>query len=237
MSLSQYKFEILPHDELSVQQWAPKFIEFRLNALKAAPASFSSSYEKEARITKADWVSLLSEPAFRVVIAVVRTDDDSLPVWESEWVMTSNLYGPRCHHQPYHDNATDCHESSWYVAASFVSPQHRHGGMLLEAFYTCERAAVSEDRQSFEKRHQAQLLRRSGRSLQYRTRMLGTLTHRHPAVLKYYRSTGLEISYTMQVKDFARWGWKVPVNPEKLDKEITVMEKIIPWEAEPMARL
>ncbi|KAJ5137187.1 hypothetical protein N7448_005741 [Penicillium atrosanguineum] len=239
MSGIQYNFAILPHDDHSVRQWAPKFIEFRLDALKAAPASFSSSHEKEARISKAEWISLLCEPAYRVVVGVIRTDDHrALPVWESEWVLISNLYGPRCHHQPYHDNATDCQESSWYLAASFVSPLHRQGGILREAYFACERAAVSEDKDLFQKRQHAQPLRLSGhRSNQFRTRILATIQSKAPALLNYYRSGGLEISHTLIVGDLARWGWEIALNPDRLDKEVIVLEKIIAWEAEPLGRL
>ncbi|KAJ5998271.1 hypothetical protein N7451_006081 [Penicillium sp. IBT 35674x] len=235
----QYDFAILPHDESSVRQWAPKFIAFRLSALKAAPASFSSSYEKEARISKAQWISLLCEPAYRVVVGVIRTDGHhTLPVWEGEWVLISNLYGPRCHHQPYHDHATDCQESSWYLAASFVSPQHRQGGMLREAFLACERAAVSEDKDLFQKRQQFQPLRLSEyQSNQFRTRILATTQSKDPALLKYYRSAGLEISHTIMARDLSQWRWKIALNPNGLDKEVTVMEKIIPWEAQSLARL
>ncbi|KAJ5909282.1 hypothetical protein N7504_003925 [Penicillium tannophilum] len=239
MSRLQYDFAILPHDEPSVRQWAARFIEFRLGALKAAPASFSSSYEKEARISKAQWISLLCEPAYRVVVGIIRTNDQhALPVWEREWVSISNLYGPRCHHQPYHDHAADCQELSWYLAAAFVSPQHRQGGIMLEAFLACERAAVSEDKDSFRKRQHAQPLRLSGhRSNQFRTRLLATTQSKSPALLNYYRSVGLEISQTIMLRDLAEWRWKIALDPDGLDKEVTVMEKIIPWEAQPLPRL
>ncbi|CAI7579138.1 unnamed protein product [Penicillium crustosum] len=211
--LSQYHFEILPHDEASVQQWGPKYIEFRLNALKTAPDSFGSSYEKEASMSEAEWISLLCEPAFRVIIAVPRADDGALqtPVWENEWALISSLYGPRCHHEPYHDNENDCTESSWFLGTSFVSLHHRQRGMILEAFATAERAAVSEDRQTFQKRHKAQLQRPSGhRSNQFRT-----------------------LSYTIRRGDMARlWRWKISVSPEKLEGQATILVKIIPWDGE-----
>lgn len=234
--LSEYHFEILPHDEASVQQWGPKYIEFRLNALKTAPDSFGSSYEKEASMSEAEWISLLCEPAFRVIIAVPRADDGALqtPVWENEWALISSLYGPRCHHEPYHDNENDCTESSWFLGTSFVSLHHRQRGMILEAFATAERAAVSEDRQTFQKRHKAQLQRPSGhRSNQFRTRMLGASTTTHPTVLNYYRKTGLEVSYTIRRGDMARlWRWKISVSPEKLEGQATILVKIIPWDGE-----
>lgn len=240
--LSQYHFEILPHDEASVQQWGPKYIEFRLNALKTAPDSFGSSYEKEANMSEAEWISMLCEPAFRVIIAVPRADDGALqtPVWENEWALISSLYGPRCHHEPYHDNENDCNESSWFLGTSFVSPHHRQRGMLIEAFLTAERAAVSEDRQTFQKRHKAQLQRPSGhRSNQFRTRMLGSTTTTHPTVLSYYRTSGLEVSHTIRRRDIARlWRWKIFVTPDKLDVLATILVKIIPWDGEPsLARL
>ncbi|OJJ99467.1 hypothetical protein ASPACDRAFT_79365 [Aspergillus aculeatus ATCC 16872] len=236
--LSQYHFEILPHDEASVQQWAPKYIEFRLNALKTAPDSFGSSYEKEASMSEAEWKSMLCEPAFRVIIAVPRADDGALqaPVWENEWALISSLYGPRCHHEPYHDNENDCNESSWFLGTSFVSPHHRQRGMILEAFATAERAAVSEDRQTFQKRHHAQQLQRpsSGhRSHRFRTRMLGLSATTHPTVLNYYRETGLEVSHTIRRGDVARlWRWKIMVGPDKAEGLATILVKIIPWDGE-----
>lgn len=236
LPLSQYHFEILPHDEASVQQWGPKYIEFRLNALKTAPASFGSSYEIEASMSEAEWISMLCEPAFRVIIAVPRADDGALqtPVWENEWALISSLYGPRCHHQPYHDNENDCNESSWFVGTSFVSPHHRQRGMILEAFATAERAAVSEDRRTFQKRHKAQLQRLSGhRSNQFQTRMLGSSTSTHPTVLNYYQQSGLEVSHTIRLGDMPRlWRWNISVSPEKLEGLATILVKIIPWDGE-----
>ncbi|OJJ31318.1 hypothetical protein ASPWEDRAFT_45267 [Aspergillus wentii DTO 134E9] len=226
--MPQYHCTALPHDEISVRQWAPKFVEFRLNALRESPDSASSSYKVESCITFEEWIAMLCEPAFRVIIAVAENDSidiDTLPVWEHDWVCIISLYGPRCLHQPQHQNHDDCMESCWYVGGAFVAPHHRGQNILRDACFRCEQEAVRIDK--------SLLQRRSGR---FRTRLLASTLSMNRAVWEHYcRIFNAEMVQIITVGERAAWGMNILVCPDKLDREIMAFQKIVVWEADGMA--
>lgn len=224
MSSRTYHYEFLPHDRESVTQWAPKFIEFRMNALKVAPKTYSSSYELEAAISQEEWISTLCRPAFRVILCVILGDESPVHLWDNEWAGLTCLYGPQ-----YNEPTDGCLESRWYVGGSFILSIHRGQSLLKKLFFF----ALQEVRAWEVRLHRQQQFKIS----RYRTRIQITMIERNDALHEYYQQVGFETSQYMTLKEFTKAGWNSRLTADLSRREVEVMEKINEKEASVMSRL
>lgn len=216
MSLPLYDYSILPNDSESVCQWAPRFIDFRLTALKSAPKNFTSSYELEAAIPEHEWVSTLSKPAFRVLLCTPRhAGDAATPVWDREWAGILCIYGPQYEHQA-EDN---CTTSTWYLGSGFVIPSHRGNRVVLELFLFGAQQARNIDLRL----HQQRQFQTAG----CRTRVQIIARADEPKVIDYYSTTGLRVTEHSTRGEYSKRGWNVMYNLDQLSVPIVVMEKNI----------
>ncbi|ODM16208.1 hypothetical protein SI65_08207 [Aspergillus cristatus] len=221
MAFPSRHYTILPCDYESVTQWAPKFIEFRLNALKSAPQCTTSSYELEAAIPQQEWISTLSKPVFRVLLCVSRNIESQGPVhvWDSEWVGVLCMYGPR-----YNDKE-DCLESTWYLGGGFVSPLHRGRSTLRDIYNFGIQQATNTDRSLAKNR-------------QSRTGIEIIAKANDAPTLRYYRTGGLEVTQSMTLGEYyAQAGWSFSISADLLGLKIVVMRMVIEREAAVRPRL
>lgn len=221
MTSSPRHYTILPCDYKSVTQWAPKFIEFRLNALKSAPQCTTSSYELEVAIPQQEWISTLCKPVFRVLLCTVHTTEDQGPahVWDNEWVGVLSLYGPR-----YNDKE-DCLESTWYLGGGFVSPLHRGQSTLRDIFNFGVQQATNTDRSLAKHRRSrtcAEIIAKANDA----------------PTLRYYRASGLEVTQSMTLGEYySQAGWDFSISADLLGLKIVVMRMVIEREAAVRPRL
>ncbi|KUL91801.1 hypothetical protein ZTR_01068 [Talaromyces verruculosus] len=228
MSRSSYQYTVLPWDYKSVVQWAPKFIDFRLNALEAAPSEFSSSVEIESSISLQEWVSILTQPAFRVALCVTTTtsEERSPEIWCNEWASILLLYGPL-----YDLNIQDkILETRWYVGGGFVSPAHRGGKIIIDIFHhivhQIQEVYLGND-----------LHRRYGfKALKLVTRIEAIVHASDEAKMKYYAIAGLQKSQVMTVAEYVRTGWNFPITGKE-DFKIAVLARVVEKASAITARL
>lgn len=228
MSRSSYQYTILPWDYKSVVQWAPKFIDFRLKALKAAPSEFSSSVEIESSISLQEWVSILTQPAFRVALCVMTTtsEERSPEIWCNKWAGVLLLYGPL-----YDLNIQDkILETRWYVGGGFVSPAHRGGKIIIDIFHhivhQIQEVYLGND-----------LHRRYGfKTLKLVTRIEAIVHASDEVKMKYYATAGLQKTQVMTVAEYVRSGWDFPITGKE-DFEIAVLARVVEKASAITARL
>jgi hypothetical protein len=228
MSRSSYQCTILPWDYKTVIQWAPKFIDFRLKALELAPSESTSSTEIEASISLQEWVSILTQPAFRVALCVTTTasEERSPEIWCNEWVGMLLLYGPL-----YDLNLQDkILETRWYVGGGFVSPVHRGSKILKDLFHhllhQIQEVFLGND-----------LHRRYGfNSLNLVTRMEVIVHASDEAKMKYYATVGLRKTQVMTIAEYVRTGWNFPITGKE-DFEIAVLALVVEKTSAITARL
>ncbi|KAL2818052.1 hypothetical protein BJX63DRAFT_384383 [Aspergillus granulosus] len=227
MSLPLYDCFILPYDSKSVCQWASKFIDFRLTALKSAPKDSTSSYELEAAIPEHEWVSTLSKPAFRVLLCTPRhAGDAATPVWDREWAGILCMHGPRYKHQ----TTDNCTTSTWYLGSGFVVPTHRGNRALRELFFFGVQQARNLDlRLHHQRRFQTAACRTSIQIIAWAD---------DPKTIGYYRTGGLRITERLTLEEYSKRGWNLLYNQDHLRMPIVVMEKdIMSQETVIMSRL
>jgi ribosomal protein S18 acetylase RimI-like enzyme len=116
---------------------AQRYRTLRLNALKASPASFSSTYEIEAAFTEADWVNLLTTPGREVFICAATPQDAAQSSSnETEWVGQVTIRGPLSSAdftlppesgQPA--TKSDAKEERWQMLSLFTLSEHRGQGL------------------------------------------------------------------------------------------------------------
>lgn len=228
MSRSSYQYTILPWDYKSVVQWAPKFIDFRLKALEAAPSEFSSSVEIESSISLQEWVSILTQPAFRVALCVTTTtsEERSPEIWCNKWAGVLLLYGP-LYDLNIHDKVL---ETRWYVGGGFVSPAHRGSKIIIDIFHhivhQIQEVYLGND-----------LHRRYGfKALKLVTRIEAIVHASDEAKMKYYATAGLQKTQVMTVAEYVRTGWNFPIIGKE-DFEIAVLARVVEKASAITARL
>lgn len=216
MALPLYDYFILPDDTESVCQWAPKFIDFRLKALKTAPSNFTSSYELEATITVHEWVSTLSKPKFRVLLCTPHhAADEATTVWDREWAGILVMYGPRYEHRA----ADSCTTSTWYLGSGFVMPSHRGNRAVSELFLLGAQQARNMDLRL----HQQQRFQTAG----CHTRVQIIARADEPKAIDYYSATGLRVTERLTLGEYSKRGWNLMYNPDQFSVPVVVMEKYI----------
>ncbi|EEA27144.1 hypothetical protein TMatcc_004583 [Talaromyces marneffei ATCC 18224] len=228
MSRSSYQYSILPSDYKSVIQWAPKFIDFRLKALEAEPFGFSSSSEIESNISLQEWVSILTQPAFRVALCVTTnvSEERSPEIWCNEWAGVLLLYGPL-----YDLNIQDkILETRWYLGGGYVSPVHRGSKVLKDIFHhivhQIQEVYLGND-----------LHRRYGfKGLKLVTRIEAIVYAWDDAKIKYYALGGLQKTQVMTMAEYVRTGWNIPI-AGKEEIEVAVLELVVEKSSAITARL
>lgn len=117
---------------------AQKYRSLRLNALKASPGSFSSTYEIEAAFTETDWTTLLTAPGREVFICAATPQDAAQPCLKNdlEWVGQVTIRGPLStadftlpsdSGQPA--PKPDLEEERWQMLSLFMLSEHRGQGL------------------------------------------------------------------------------------------------------------
>lgn len=228
MSFPSYQYTILPWDYKSVVQWAPKFVDFRLKALEAAPSGSISSVEIESSISLPEWVSILTQPAFRVALCVTTTasEDQSPEIWCNEWAGILLLYGPL-----YDLNIQDkILETRWYVGGGFVSPAHRGGKMILDIFHHIVHQ-IQEVYLGNDLHH-----RYGFKALKLVTRIEAIVYASDEVKIKYYALAGMQNTQVMTVAEYVRTGWNFPINGKE-DLEIAVLARVVEKASAITARL
>ncbi|CAI7603633.1 unnamed protein product [Penicillium manginii] len=211
MSFPLYDYTILPCDSERVRQWAPKFIDFRLTALKSAPRNSTSSHELEAAIPEQEWVLNLSDAA--------------TPLWDREWAGILCMHGPLYEH-PAADN---CTTSTWYLGSGFVVPDHRGSRVMFDLFHF----GVQQARILDLKQHN----QRGFQTAQCRTRVQVIARADEPKVINYYRTGGLEITEHLTLGEFSKRGPNLLYKLDHLAMPIVVMEKYVEHEVAIISRL
>ena len=119
--------------EASAQQYR----DLRLNALKASPDSFSSTYDIESAFTDAYWIDRLIAPDRELFIcAATPLNHDPLCPNDIQWIGQVTMRGPLSEAQfelPMEagqpPQKSDEEEERWQMLSLFTLPEHRGHGL------------------------------------------------------------------------------------------------------------
>ena len=147
---SSYKvFRIGKDDESSIASFARKYRDLRLAGLKLSPESFSSTFDIEAGLSDAHWVTQLTRPEFETFICAavpLSTATDAMHPNrdEVEWVAQISAHGPispadfelPAESGQLLQTSDDAYlEERWQIMGLYVHPHHRGHGI---AFKLCD---------------------------------------------------------------------------------------------------
>jgi ribosomal protein S18 acetylase RimI-like enzyme len=134
-----YSYFRIPKDDGIIVS-AQKYRTLRLNALKASPGSFASTYEIESLFTSKDWENLITTPNRETFICAATpltpNSNTSETEPEPQWIGQVTLRGPlslesftlpdsAC--QP--PQKPDSEEERWQMLSLFTLPSHRGLGL------------------------------------------------------------------------------------------------------------
>ena len=115
-----------------------KFKALRLEALRSAPAFFSSKYSYEAEFTEAEWSEIICHPTHHVLICEeIRAEEaqdcrqGNAALYDHEWVGMLILCGPLSKDEYMlleHQHALigrDDEETRWHLAGLYIQSGHR----------------------------------------------------------------------------------------------------------------
>lgn len=136
MSVShEYSFIRISKTE-EIHTSAHKYRDLRLQALKTAPGSFSSTYEIESALTEAGWINILTAADREIFICAAtplnQDSSDSDPLWIGQVTLRGPLsledfiLPPESGEPP---QKPDAEEERWQMLSLFTLPEHRGNGL------------------------------------------------------------------------------------------------------------
>jgi ribosomal protein S18 acetylase RimI-like enzyme len=117
----------------NIEASSQEYRDLRLNALKASPGSFASTYETESLFTDANWKNLITVPDRDVFICVATPVHDQS---QTKWIGQVTLRGPISKAdfilpeesgQPVQKPNDE--EECWQMLSLFTLPDHRGHGL------------------------------------------------------------------------------------------------------------
>lgn len=217
---------------------ANKFRVLRLEALKADPDAWLSSYEAEVDVPTDDWLTYLRNPLRTLFVCVAKPHSLDRPasLLEDRWIGMIQLIGPNPLSKWTWPKATplrsEDEELRYHVTGAFVTKQHRsqRPPILARLIWLYNDWQVRNARNLL---HQHRIDRRNITKIFCRQRSVVTPKTVH--LRKFYESLGtIHYGYVTPAEEFKANEDKVPM-PERTEKNrdffedcnMTAFEKVI----------
>lgn len=211
MSEHQYICEQLSYDPAHVSKWLRKFLHLRLKALETDP---KKTHEKEASRSVEEWTSLLSQPAFHVVVCALKSERQDEDIWDREWVGQLIVYGPQNRKRSSAINSGQrvANEHVWFMSGAYVLPSHRKNNITTRMIEHAAHVKVQESLRPGSK------MSSSGIVI-----MQGAVSPERKELQAYYSGVGLLPVGRMTRQEHCL-AWGIPFDATMRDEEIVVLE-------------
>ncbi|KAM3086065.1 hypothetical protein ACMFMF_000018 [Clarireedia jacksonii] len=137
---NQLRYFRVPKDEKDKRFYARKYKALRLEALRAAPGSFSSTWESESGLSEEEWVGRLfgGGGGKEVFVCAVRGEGGGEEEGEWKWIAQVTMIGPKGKEEfrlpgleadVEKGEEEDEDEELWQLSSLFTLPEYRGRGV------------------------------------------------------------------------------------------------------------